>query len=284
MNQMKQESIVIERVYNAPIQKVWKALTDNSQMKEWYFDLEEFKPDPGFEFSFYGQGKQGEKYLHLCKITEVIPGKKLQYSWKYDQYEGNSFVTFELFEEGTQTRLKLTHEGLETFPADNPGFAKENFIEGWTHITGISLREFVENATISKTTRIQSTPEKIWDILTNHEKNIKWASAFYEGTYVETDWKQGSEVLWKTPDGSVGAKGKVVEHNTGENLKIAFWDDVQMSDPQPTGEYYESYSITKENGASLLTIHSGPLSMKYCKSQEPLWDKALQKIKDLAEN
>jgi hypothetical protein len=52
------------------------------------------------------------------------------------------FVTFELFDEAGKTRLKLTHEGLETFPASNPDFAKESFTEGWTHIIGKSLKEF----------------------------------------------------------------------------------------------------------------------------------------------
>ena len=57
-----------------------------------------------------------KQWLHLCKVIEVIPMKKLTYSWSYDGYEGNSFVTFELFSEENKTRLKLTHEGLETFP------------------------------------------------------------------------------------------------------------------------------------------------------------------------
>ncbi len=144
---MKNEPFVIERTYNAPVEKVWKAITDKEDMKQWYFDIAEFKPEVGFEFQFEG-GKDDKCYLHLCKITEVIPRKKLQYSWRYDGYEGNSFVTFELFAEGDKTRLKLTHEGLETFPISNPDFAKENFVEGWTYLIGSSLKEFTEKATI----------------------------------------------------------------------------------------------------------------------------------------
>jgi uncharacterized protein YndB with AHSA1/START domain len=141
---MNTEPFTIERIYNAPVSKVWKAITDKDEMKQWYFDLAEFKPVAGFEFQFYGEGHKGEKYLHLCKISDVVPGKKLTYSWRYDGYEGNSFVTFELFKEGDKTRLKLTHEGLETFPANNPDFAKESFAKGWTHIIGVSLPGFVE--------------------------------------------------------------------------------------------------------------------------------------------
>ncbi len=138
------KSFEIERIYNSPVEKVWKALTDKDQMKQWYFDIPGFKAEAGFEFQFYGEGRKGEKYLHLCKITEATPLKKLQYSWRYEGHQGISFVTFELFQEKNGTRLKLTHEGLETFPANNPDFTKESFAEGWTFITGKLLKEFVE--------------------------------------------------------------------------------------------------------------------------------------------
>lgn len=135
----------IERIYIAPVEKVWKALTDKNEMKQWYFDIAEFKPEPGFEFSFTGEGKNGEKYLHLCKITDAIPNKKLRHSWKYENYEGISYVTWELFPEGNKTRVKLTHEGLESFPAETyPDFAKQSFIQGWTGITGSSLKNYLE--------------------------------------------------------------------------------------------------------------------------------------------
>ncbi len=140
---MKNEPFVIERTYNAPIEKVWEAITNREAMKQWYFDLEEFKPEVGFKFQFEG-GPDDRSYLHLCEVTEVIAGKKLTYSWRYDGYEGNSFVTWELFPEGNKTRLKLTHAGLETFPQNNPDFAKTNFATGWTEIVGESLKKFVE--------------------------------------------------------------------------------------------------------------------------------------------
>jgi uncharacterized protein YndB with AHSA1/START domain len=139
---MKPEPFVIERTYNAPIDKVWQAITDKDKMKQWYFDLKEFKPEVGFEFQFTG-GTEENKYLHICKITEVTPGKKLTHSWKYDGYPGESFVTFELFDEGDKTRLKLTHAGLETFP-QGKDFARESFTAGWTYIIGKSLTEFLE--------------------------------------------------------------------------------------------------------------------------------------------
>ena len=141
---MTTDPFIIERIFDAPVEKVWKAITEKDLMKQWYFDLPEFKAEPGFQFQFTGGPSPDKQYLHVCEITEVIPEKKLAHSWRYDGYEGNSFVTFELFAEGNKTKLKLTHEGLETFPMSNPDFAKENFIAGWTGIIGKSLKEFLE--------------------------------------------------------------------------------------------------------------------------------------------
>jgi uncharacterized protein YndB with AHSA1/START domain len=142
---MEKLPFIIERTYNAPIAKVWKAITNKDDMKQWYFDLPEFKAEVGFEFQFKGGRDESNQYLHLCKITEVVPEKRLTYSWRYDGYAGNSFVTFELLKEGKEkTKLILTHHGLETFPASNPDFVKANFAEGWTSIVGTSLKNFVE--------------------------------------------------------------------------------------------------------------------------------------------
>lgn len=141
---MKSEPVIIDQTINAPIVIVWKTITDKEEMKHWYFTLHEFNPEVGFEFEFWGGKEEGEKKLHLCKVIEVIPERKLTHSWKYNGYEGNSYVTFELSETGSQTRLKLTHEGIDTFP-NHPDFAKENFIQGWTFIIKESLRKFLEN-------------------------------------------------------------------------------------------------------------------------------------------
>jgi len=134
--------LVIEDTYEAPVEVVWQAITDRDQMKQWYFDMEEFKPEVGFEFTFKGEN-EGRVYIHLCKITEVIPERKLKHSWAYKDYDGVSYVTFELIPDGNKTHIKLTHEGLESFP-DLPDFSRNNFKEGWTMIIGTLLKDFVE--------------------------------------------------------------------------------------------------------------------------------------------
>jgi len=140
---MKENPVIVEALYDAPSNKVWNAITDKDEMQKWYFQVSDFKAEPGFEFHFNG-GTENKTYVHLCKITDVIPEEKLSYTWRFQGVPGNSLLTFELFAEENKTRLKLTHQGLETFP-DEPDFAKENFKLGWDQIIGTNLKKFLES-------------------------------------------------------------------------------------------------------------------------------------------
>jgi len=141
---MSNQPFVIEREFDASISKVWDAITNNEKMKKWYFQLPEFKPVVGFEFQFLGGEEGGEQYKHLCRVTEVVPGKKIVYSWRYDGYPGNSLVSWELSELGDKTRLRLTHSGLDSFASSVQAFRSENFAKGWIHILDESLKGFLE--------------------------------------------------------------------------------------------------------------------------------------------
>ena len=143
---MNSNVVQLERVYNAPVNVLWKALTDKTEMKKWYFDLEEFKAEVGFKFIFMGGPCAEKQYVHLCEVTEVIPMKKLTYSWSYQGFEGMSYVTFELFDQEESTRLVLTHTGIETFPQMNGDFTISSFKEGWGHFINLSLKAYLEIA------------------------------------------------------------------------------------------------------------------------------------------
>ena len=138
------EAVILERTFDAPVGRVWTALTDVDQMREWYFYLKEFKPHVGFEFDFIVE-HEGNSYHHLCRVTDVILEKKIAYTWRYKGEPGDSLVTFELFPDGDKTRLKLTHTGVETFPK-TPAYARKNFEAGWTAIIGSELKQFIERS------------------------------------------------------------------------------------------------------------------------------------------
>ena len=143
---MEKAQVVIERTYNASVERVWKALTDIDQMKQWYMPaLTSFQPTVGFETGFSIGKAGGKQWPHLWKITEVIPNKKISYEWRYVGFPGNSLVTFELSPDGDGTRLKLSHIGLETFEGDkNPGLEPKNFADGWNQLINTQLKDFIE--------------------------------------------------------------------------------------------------------------------------------------------
>lgn len=157
---MSTTQFVIEQTYSVSAEKVWRAITDPNEMRQWYFDLPGFKAEVGYKFEFIGGAPDGIQYKHLCKVKEVVPGKKLSYSWRYEGYEGDSLVTFEIVDLGSSrissgrsdkaaSLLRLTHSGLETFPKSNPDLAAKNFAEGWTDIIGRMLREYLEKTSVA---------------------------------------------------------------------------------------------------------------------------------------
>lgn len=142
---MENKTIVVEQNFPVSASIIWDALTIPERMKDWYFDLPEFKPKVGCEFSFWGGPAEDRQYNHICKITEAIPNKRIAYSWQYAGYPGLTEVSFELTESDDSTTVKLSHSGLESFPDDVPDFARENFVEGWTWIIKTSLNEYIKN-------------------------------------------------------------------------------------------------------------------------------------------
>jgi uncharacterized protein YndB with AHSA1/START domain len=136
---------VIERTFDVPVGRVWKALTDNEEIKHWSFTIPDFKPEVGYDFTFDGEN-EGRKFVHLCRITEVVPERKLAYSWRYEDVVGISHVSFELFAEGQRTRLRLTHEGLENLAHAGKDYLRSNFEAGWTSILDKGLASLLRRA------------------------------------------------------------------------------------------------------------------------------------------
>ena len=84
---------------------------------------------------------RGIAILRICgKSLSLSQTKKL--SIVGDKGEG--FVSFELFEKGEQSLLRLTNEGLETFPRDIPEFSRESCKAGWEYFIQQNLKAYLE--------------------------------------------------------------------------------------------------------------------------------------------
>ena len=139
------EPIIVEQVFDKPINEVWNAITNPHQMTQWFFDnIPDFKAEEGFKVQFNVKAPSRD-FLHLWEITEVIPQQKIVYNWKYQDYAGDSYVTFELFELETQTKLVLTCKVIEDFDDTIEEFKYESGIAGWNYFIKDSLVTFLSS-------------------------------------------------------------------------------------------------------------------------------------------
>jgi uncharacterized protein YndB with AHSA1/START domain len=84
--------IVVEQTFDATIDAVWKAITEIDRMRQWYFDnIPSFRPEVGFATQF-SVTSDGRDFLHMWRVTEVVPLQKIAYDWRYGNFPGDGFV------------------------------------------------------------------------------------------------------------------------------------------------------------------------------------------------
>lgn len=65
---------------------------------------------------------------------------------------------------------------------------------------------------------IRTTAEKLWDGLTTPE----FTRRYFHATAIESDWKAGSPVTYKLPDGALAVEGKVLACERLKKLSISW--------------------------------------------------------------
>lgn len=139
----RETPVIIEQHFNASIGNVWDAITNIDKMKLWFFsNIPSFKPEVGFQTNFCIQSGD-RNFTHLWKIIEVIPGTLIKYHWSYEEYEGEGTVAFLLYERDDKTILRITNQGLETYPQTISEFKRENCESGWRFFIG-NLKTYLE--------------------------------------------------------------------------------------------------------------------------------------------
>jgi uncharacterized protein YndB with AHSA1/START domain len=137
--------------YPHPPAAVWEYITDAELISQWLMKSN-FLPVVGHEFQFKA-GPMPEMNFDgtfYCKVLEVVPLKKLVYSWQFGPGTGkvtNSVVTWTLTPKNNGTELLLVHNGFK-----GAAFMKmfNSMSEGWLkHITKILA--ILNNATNGST-------------------------------------------------------------------------------------------------------------------------------------
>ena len=140
-----------------------------------------------------------------------------------------------------------------------------------------------KNLIASSNIKIESTPEKVWDVLINPEK-IK---EYLFGTEVLTDWNIGSPIVFQGEyDGQqYKDKGNVIENKKNELLKYNYWSGFSGLEDKPENYSLVAYKIEDLNDNSVnFTWHQKGFSSEEGKCHTEQGLKAmLEKIKELAE-
>lgn len=140
----RKNPIIIDQTFTCTIEKVWNAITQIDLMKKWYFEnIPDFRPIVGFKTQF-NVASTNRDFFHYWKITKVIPFKKITYEWTYEGIEGVGIVTFDISTEHNTTVLRLTSEGLDSFPEDIPEFSHESCSGGWNYFIKERLTTYLK--------------------------------------------------------------------------------------------------------------------------------------------
>ena len=267
---------------------VWQALTEKSQMKEWYFDIPDFELRVGATFNFY-EPDDARQFHHRCTIREILPEKKFSHTWTHPSHsKGESVITWLLKEENGATHLTLQHEGIENFADAGPAFAAENYQVGWESFMFV-LKNYIYG--IRKHTcqaDINATARMVWDVLFNDETYRRWTGVFSEGSCYKGELKQGGRVHFLTPEGS-GMYADVIVFAPYTNLMFQHIGEVVGFVEKPMDEATEKWTgtienyVLKENGpitTLIVEIDLTPENVEYFNDTFP---KALAKVKALSE-
>jgi uncharacterized protein YndB with AHSA1/START domain len=139
-NQGTVQDIVQTAIFDAPIQKVWDAVSTSEGIGRWFMP-NDFQPELGYEFHL--QSPFGPS---PCKVLELDPPNRLSFAWDVDGW----VVTFELKELDGKTEFSLTHAGWKAPDEIAPKAQEKNSVirdkmnEGWEKIVHVRLKQAVE--------------------------------------------------------------------------------------------------------------------------------------------
>jgi uncharacterized protein YndB with AHSA1/START domain len=141
-----QNDIVIRRVFDLPVSKLWQAWTDPELFKEWWGPKGFTCPSSSMEARVGGKylncmrSPEGKDFWSTGTVKEFVPEKKLVITDSFADEKGNIksakeyglpgdwprelLITVTMEEADGATKLKLVHEGI-------PEEMRDECIQGW---------------------------------------------------------------------------------------------------------------------------------------------------------
>jgi uncharacterized protein YndB with AHSA1/START domain len=221
------KTIVIE----ARPEVVFKALTDEKELTQWFPSQAILQARVGGAMEFKFQRDDGTvDHKVVGKILEIVPGKKLSFSWKNtsDPDFPDTVVTWTLEPtDGGKTKVMLTHSGFEK------GRWLDLHDGGWSYFIGrlaeYSSKGRVENRQmfkelgkeIRKTVMIDAPPNAVFRALTDEKELAQWFPN--QGAVLEARVGGAMEFRFLRPDGEKHAfQGRILEIMPDKKLSYSW--------------------------------------------------------------
>lgn len=141
--------VEVQMVFQAPVERVWRAWSDPEMVKQWWGPEGFSCPEAHMDFRLSGKysfamadDKKGGVVWSSGEYKELIPNERIVYTDYFSDASGkpvdpktvgmpgiwpaNTFVTLEFERKGeNQTSLSLKHEGI-------PAEMHDDCVQGWT--------------------------------------------------------------------------------------------------------------------------------------------------------
>lgn len=130
--------VELTRTYRHPIGVVWSAISDASEISEWFIQAD-FKAEVGYEYTF-----THESTTIKGTVLNTQPPTTLVYTWVLGGV--STTVHWRLEETSDGTLLTLIHDGIEAY-GDSAANWFTSFEHGWTrcvddlekYLSGVSV-------------------------------------------------------------------------------------------------------------------------------------------------
>lgn len=135
---------------------------------------------------------------------------------------------------------------------------------------------------------INASPDKVWDTLWNDNTYRQWTSVFHQGSYVVSEWIEGSKIKFLSPDGN-GMYSMIAKLIPSQFMSFQHLGVVKDGIEQPLDDdtrkwsgALENYTLQKkENGTELLV--EVDLTDEFADYFVQTFPKALKIVKDLSQ-
>lgn len=132
---------------------------------------------------------------------------------------------------------------------------------------------------------INAPKEKVWEKLWEDKNYRTWTAAFMEGSYAESDWKEGSKIKFLTPKGE-GMFSVIETLVPNKQMTFKHLGEIKdgVEEPKDWGDARESYHLEEKNGVTHLDVEVDVAGEDFETYMNAAFPKALAILKEMSEN